>query len=48
MDVGYALNIPEVQSGDAAIATRRGEPLILEPGKTYVIVNDRTPKGGGF
>ena len=38
MDVGYALNIPEVQSGDAAIATRRGEPLIQEPCKTYVIM----------
>ena len=33
MDVGYMLNLPEVQSGDAAIATHR----VLEPGKTYVV-----------
>ena len=37
MDVGYMLNLPEVQSGDAAIATHRDQPLILEPGKTYVV-----------
>ena len=35
--MGYELNLPELQSGDAAIATHSGEPLILEPGKTYVV-----------
>jgi hypothetical protein len=35
--MGYDLNIPEVASGDAAIAMHHGEPLVLEPGKTYVV-----------